>query len=153
MKIKNLKYTLAAFGFTSIILTGCGKNHLLDDTVLDRTFVATVDDETYLLRQRDSRDSIRGDEGCYKSEKGNTEGHCHYQDVITGEYITDFEGCTNPIVRKVDEIEPNGNIYSKLTPDEMQKLTEDNLTAEDILNIVNRINQETKEKVKEKIVE
>lgn len=35
----------------------------------------------------------------------------------------------------------------------MQKLTEDNLTAEDILNIVNRINQETKEKVKEKIVE
>lgn len=153
MKIKNLKYTLATFGFTSIILTGCGKGHLLEDTVLDKSFVATVDDETYLLRQKDSKDSILADAGSYKYEKRDTEGHCHYQDVITGEYITDFEGCTNPIVRKVDEIKSNGNIYSKLTPDEMRKLTEDNLTAEDILNIVNRINQESEVKVKEKTIQ
>ena len=50
MGIKNLKLSAAILGFTSIVLSGCGKKeYVLDNTILDKAFVATVDEEIYFL--------------------------------------------------------------------------------------------------------
>lgn len=151
MGIKNLKLSAAILGFTSIVLSGCGKKeYVLDNTILDKAFVATVDEEIYFLRQENSKSAIRDVNGNFNYENGNTKKHIHYLDVITGEYLTDFGECTNPTVRKVDEISKTGSVLSKLTKDEMEKLVNNSLTAEDIINIIDRIKNKENAKVKEK---
>jgi len=126
MKLKNLRFTTAILGMMTI-LTGCGeKEYVLQDTIFDKAFIAKVDEDYTILKLTTKAD-----------------GHNHYTNVINGEILTDDQKCEagNP-VRIVNEIESVGTIESKITMDELERAINGNLTSEDIINIIDRINQE-----------
>ncbi len=127
MKLKNLRFTTAILGMMTI-LTGCGeKEYVLQETILAKTFIANVDGD-YTILKLTSKNA----------------GHNHYKNVMNGEILTDNQKCNEAgnLVRIVNEIELVGTIESMLTKDELERAINGNLTSEDIINIIDRINQE-----------
>lgn len=142
--MKNLKVRVPAFltaGTILFTMSGCGKKGaILEDTLLEKTFVATVDDDIAILKPQSSGESL-----CSVVE---INAHYHYFDVISGQWITDAEECVNKYVTEVGNIEKIGSIDSCLTEEEMLKAQNDELTDEDVVSILYRIKEKEEEKTK-----
>lgn len=138
--MKNLKVRVPAFltaGTILFTMSGCGKKGaILEDTLLEKTFVATVDDDIAILKPQSSGESVE------------INAHYHYFDVISGQWITDAEECVNKSVTEVGNIEKIGSIDSYLTEEEMLKAQNDELTDEDVVSILYRIKEKEEEKTK-----
>lgn len=138
--MKNTKKMVLMSGLALSLLAGCGKkDNVLEDTILEETVVGTVDGDVAILRYHHS------DYGTGRAEKRNTEEHAHYYDIVNGEYITDFKSCTNISVRTVKEITVEGSIYTYLTEEELLKAMNSELTDEDIVAIIKRIQNSLEE--------
>ncbi|MBO5138653.1 MAG: hypothetical protein J6B89_03325 [Bacilli bacterium] len=143
--MKNLKVRASAFltaGSMLFTMVGCNKkDHLLEDTLLDKTIVATVDGDISVLKERNSREGT-----LLGSNESNIAEHVHYLDVVNGQWITDdAKNCCNRSVIKVNSIEKEGNILSYLTEEEMLKAKDDSLTEDDIISILYRIKENVHE--------
>lgn len=144
MKIKNLKLRLAALAVTAgtfITMSGCGSTNkkaevescLLKDTILEGTFVGEVDGNLTILRCNNSKK-----DGYWNDAVGM---HNHYFDIVNGEKLTACDYCKNKDVRVCSEINKIGNIESYLTEEELLKASKNELTNEDVVAIVYRINE------------
>lgn len=146
--MKNFKLKTAALlsaGTMVLSMTGCGdknnKNSILEDTLLEKTIVATVDGDISVLRPISSKNRA------YSQYEAGSKEHQHYFDIINGGYITtDRENCDSSLVTAVESIEKKGSIQSFLTEDEMLKAKNDELTEDDVVAIVYRIKESTEEK-------
>lgn len=122
-------------------LIGCGNNKkesLLKNTILEQSRVITFKDGHKDIAVHDTR-------CCYGDE------HFIYKSIITNEYFID-EACKqnyNGLKSLVKEnITTDESIVSYLTSEELIKATNEELTKDDIINILVRIVTEEKEKTK-----
>lgn len=131
-KVKKTATTACITALTMTSFFGCGeqnKKYVLANTMLDKVMVAKVDGEIEFLRPA----------------IGKT--HTHYENIITGLLLTDYDSCAASNINKVETIEPAGSLLSLLTTEQLQKASADTLTTEDIVDIVSRIANEQREEV------
>ena len=136
MNLKNLKVfnmpkaktklcALALAGTLMITyLTGCsGKNskNLLEGTLLNNCVVTEIDGTMTILK------------------KNYSSGHYHYTDIVGGILYTDANACQDDRYIKMSSPQFD-SIVDYLTEDELKKASAGELTREDIVGIVYRIN-------------
>ena len=159
MKIKNLlinkkaKVKLATFilagTLASSMLTGCGrsKDNILEGTILENTTVITFNGG--------SKDIVKPVEVC-----SSLDSDFHYYSVTSGNCYSDNNcghiccyceyGC---YFLQNTNIEDKENITEYLTPDEIEKAYNGNLTNEDIIEIITRITVDEKNMAKYLVTE
>jgi len=103
------------------------KDSVLEDTLLEKALVGTIDGDAAIFRE---------------VEKA---GHIHYFNIINGEYITDCKDCEKTYIRIVEEITIEGSIYTYLTEEELLKALNSELTEEDIVAIIKRVQNSLEE--------
>lgn len=121
---KKSLYAILLTGAITLPLVGCTKSSLLEGTILEDTCVMKVNDEWRIVK------SI---------PYGN---HKHYRDIETGLiYGVSRKGITCGDENFIyDEMPPVKNL--SLTSEELKKAMDKKLTDEDIINIIERINEE-----------
>ena len=143
-KLKIQKKKLMALALAGVIAStgsGCARNTgSLDGSTLANTKVITTTDGKIEI----VRDIYKSSNDRYcKLYNDNT--HHHYRDVISGNYYSDSESCEKyehnfrdifPIVLDVASVE---SITDYLTPEEIAKSANGQLTEDDITNIILRI--------------
>jgi hypothetical protein len=130
-----LAFLLASIAFWGI---GCSSKpkYVLQGTLLDHAVVASVDGNLALVKCEEIKDG---------SSAENKNNHQHYFDIVNGEWLTDCAGCEAFNIRTVEEIEITDDILEYLTPEELTKAVNKNLTIEDVVNIITRIRDDQKE--------
>lgn len=150
-----------ALAATTCSLAGCGKKAPLEDTILENSVVALVDGDYEILKVIES-------DHCYVADDSNIKSnydHKHYQNVVTNEYLVDDEDCQKfridyssltsyTYIPRHAEITDIKSITGYLTEEELQKANDNDLTDEDIVKIIARIQalpvEDTKENQKSK---
>lgn len=140
LKYKKILLTLGMITTTSL-LNGCGnqerptntkKEYLLQDTILDNHVIAKING-SYIIVKLET-----------PTHKHN---HYHYTDIITGlkyaDIDDDMETCFNEFIY-IEKPELK-NISYYLTKEDINKCINGNLTEEEIVNIVYKINTKINE--------
>lgn len=144
-KSKKIVALALATTITTGVLSGCNsksKDNLLDGTILENTRVITFEDGHI-----DIATEINGRYLDLKSKE-----HNHYKSIITNEEFAPLE-CESSSIYYKYEITTDESIVAYLTPEEIVKFTNEEVTSEDVKNILLRIfteHEETKETTKTK---
>lgn len=127
-KKKKLYAIALASTLVTTSLTGCGKEKpLLKGTILENCAVTEINGEKTIVR--------------FYSDGT----HYHYQDIVSGlVYIKENE-CSNKRYDTLPQDISFKNITCYLTEEELSKAIQKNLTQEDIIAIVCRVNSENTE--------
>lgn len=121
---------------TTTMLVGCSskasKTSFLDGTILEDTRVISFDDG--------HKDIVKIYDNCFGKFH-------HYKSIVTNELFAGKD-CTTGMRNKYD-ISSDESILSYLTTDEIVKASKDELTEDDICNIISRIfTKEEEQKIK-----
>lgn len=129
---------LVAGTLIATVFTGCGKKEaLLEDTILERTVVVYVDDQPLVMSYYYPR---------YDKCTGK-----HYKDIVSGEIYhvenENYEGteiCKYTDIKTLDPDTKIESITPYLTADELKKAQKDEFTDADIIEIEQRISNQSK---------
>ena len=144
--------SLAAAVIVASSLTGCKEKNTIEPTTpadiyVHDTVVITSDVGKKYIVKRITR------VGC---ENPFSLEHYHYYDVVTKNYYSDDESCNNYAYRNESIIATYINVANiesisdYLTTEEITKLMKDELSIDDCTEIIIRIKESEKEKVKTK---
>lgn len=129
---------------TTGALSGCkSKDNLLDGTILENTRVITFEDGHIDIASENSHNYT------FRLSEHN---HNHYKSIITNERFSTSD-CNLTAIDYKYEITSDESIVAYLTPEEIVKFATEEITNEDIKNIILRIfteHEETKETTKTK---
>lgn len=127
---KKSLYAILLTGTLALPLVGCAKSSLLAGTILEDTCVMEINGEWRIVRS------------VYPVEGGV---HIHYEDIESGLIfvLDDSKDMCNEKNFVLDSMPPVKNL--SLTSEELKKAMDKELTDEDIVKIIARINGENKE--------
>lgn len=128
---------LVAGTLIATVFTGCGKRGaLLEDTILEKSAVVYVDDQPLVMSYYPYSDNCNGK---------------HYKDIVSGEIYhvknENYEGTEICEYKDIKTLDPDTKIESitpYLTADELKKAQKDEFTDADIIEIEQRISNQSK---------
>lgn len=134
---------------TTGALSGCkSKDNLLDGTILENTRVITFEDGHIDIAENTRvKTNVDGN-----FDIASEHNHNHYKSIITNECFSTSD-CNLKAIDYKYEITSDESIVAYLTPEEIVKFATEEITNEDIKNIILRIfteHEETKETTKTK---
>lgn len=125
-------------GSISLGLSGCGEKNtmkpLLADTLLENAILTESDLGTMIVYIKYEKQSL-------------TTYHEHYIDVVSGVTFSNSEKCTH-LVNQIENVTKLGSITEYLTAEELIKASKNELTNEEIIGIITRIQSEEVEEEK-----